>query len=274
LSPAVASLLALLLAVVLSFASRINVGLVSVPLAWAVGLYARQTTEAVLGGFLASLFVTLAGVTLLFAVAEVNGTMGRLAERLVGAARGSGRLVPPLVFLMAGLVSTIGPGAIASVALVVPLAMVIGREAGVPVFTTALMVANGANAGNLSPISAAGVIANTKIVEAGMGHHETKVWLANLIAHAVVSAAAYFILGGHRLPATPIARDAESVPQVELDRAHWITVAVIVAWIIGVVAFKLNVGFAAFAAAAIVVLAVALGLRVFTRQAPRIAEEL
>jgi di/tricarboxylate transporter len=158
-------------------------------------------------------------------------------------------------FVIALVLSSIGPGAISAVALVIPLAMAIATRAGVPRFLTALVVANGANAGNLSPISAAGVIANTKIAEAGIGRHDTKVWLANLIAHAVVSAAAYFILGGHRLAARPAARDRDSVPVVALDRTHWITVAVIVAWIVGVVAFKLNVGFAAFAAAAVVVLA-------------------
>jgi hypothetical protein len=116
-SPAVASLVALLAAIVLSFTSRINVGLVAIPLAWAVGIYSGQTAEAVLGGFPSSLFVTLAGVTLLFGLADVNGTLGGVAQRLTGAARGSGRLVPPLLFfLMAGLVATIGPGAIASVA--------------------------------------------------------------------------------------------------------------------------------------------------------------
>jgi di/tricarboxylate transporter len=164
-------------------------------------------------------------------------------------------LIPIVFFVIALVLSSIGPGAISAVALVIPLAMAIATRAGVPRFLTALVVANGANAGNLSPISAAGVIANTKIAEAGIGRHDTKVWLANLIAHAVVSAAAYFILGGHRLAARPAARDGDSVPVVALDRTHWITVAVIVAWIVGVVAFKLNVGFAAFAAAAVVVLA-------------------
>ena len=92
-SPALLSLLALLAAIVISFASRLNVGIAAIPLAWAVGAYAGQPAEAVLGGFPASLFVTLAGVTLLFALAEGNGTIGNLATRL--AALASGRSQAP-----------------------------------------------------------------------------------------------------------------------------------------------------------------------------------
>ena len=51
------------------------------------------------------------------------------------------------------------------------------------------MVTNGANAGNLSPLSAVGVIANNAMTEAGMGGHEWKVFAANFLAHCLVGAA-------------------------------------------------------------------------------------
>ena len=255
-SPAVASLIALLIAIALSLTSRINVGVLAMAFAWIIGTtLAGQKPEQVAAGFPSSLFLTLAGVTLLFSLAETNGTLERLANRAVQLARGNARVIPIVFFVIAFVLSSIGPGAISSVALVIPLAMAIATRAGVPRFLTALMVANGANAGNLSPISAAGVIANTKIADAGMGHHERKVWLANLFAHALVAMAAYVILRGYRLSAAPIPEGGASAPVLNLDRRHWITVAIIVAWIVGVVAFKLSVGLAAFAAAAIVVLA-------------------
>src|SRR3989442_12962502 len=179
-TPAIASLLALIVAIVLSCTTRINVGLVSMAFAWLIGVYlAGIKFEVIAGGFPAPLFLTLAGVTLLFAVAEANGTLEGLAQRAVGWARGEARLLPVLFFLIACAVSTVGPGAISSVALVAPLGMAIGARARVPPFLTALMVANGANACNLSPVSSVGVIANTKMAEAGVGGHEAKVWLAN-----------------------------------------------------------------------------------------------
>jgi di/tricarboxylate transporter len=124
-------------------------------------------------------------------------------------------------------------------------------RAGVPAFLIALMVANGANAGNLSPISAVGVIANSRMAEAGIGGHEGLVWLANFVAHALVAIAAYVILGGWRLP--PVAVGAARESQ-RLERTHWLTLAVIGVWIVGVIGFRLHVGLAAFAAAAIVIM--------------------
>ena len=50
-------------------------------LAWIVGVYfGGMPVEQVIGGFPASLFLTLAGVTLLFSQAQVNGTLDRLTH--------------------------------------------------------------------------------------------------------------------------------------------------------------------------------------------------
>jgi di/tricarboxylate transporter len=255
-SPAVASLIALLVAIALSLTSRINVGVIAMAFAWIIGTtLAALKPDQVIAGFPASLFLTLAGVSLLFALAETNGTLERLANRAVRLARGTARAIPIVFFVSAFVLSSIGPGAISSVALLIPLAMAIGTRAGVPRFLTALMVANGANAGNLSPISAVGVVANAKMAEAGLAGHGVRIWMASLIAHALVSAAAYLLLGGHRLVSASDAPAGDAAPVTALDRRHRITVLVIVAWIVGVVAFKLNVGLAAFAAASVVILA-------------------
>ena len=90
-TPAAVSLCALLAAIVLSCTSRINVGIVAVALAWLVGVYAGLRPDAVLAGFPSGLFVTLAGVTLLFSAAESNGTIAVFARRLLGTARGRSR---------------------------------------------------------------------------------------------------------------------------------------------------------------------------------------
>ncbi len=247
-NPAIASLLALLLAIALSMTSRINVGLVAIALAWLVGVYvAGFKAEVVMAGFPATLFLMLAGVTLLFACAEANGTLEQLAHRAVRLVRGSKRWLPILFFLIAMVLSTIGPGAISSVALVIPLAMAISERAELSRFLTALMVANGANAGNLSPISALGVIANTKMAEAGLVGHAGKVWFANFIAHVLVAAAAYVLLGGWKN--SDAVSQLDEAAQTALTRTQTLTLVIISSWIIGVLVFKLNVGLSAFGAA-------------------------
>lgn len=250
-TPAALSLGALLVAIALSMATRLNVGLLGLAFAWIIGTFvAGLRVEEIAAGFPSSLFLTLTGVTLLFALAESNGTLERLAHRALGLARGRARYVPVLFFLIALVLSSVGPGSITTVALLIPVAMAVGRRAGVGAFLTALMVANGANAGNLSPISAVGIIANNRMAEAGLGGHEGVVWFANFAAHALVAAAAYALLGGWRLRAST-APD-ESAPRFE--RVHWLTVAVIAVWITGVIGFRMHVGLAAFTASVVVVL--------------------
>ena len=250
-TPAVVSLLALLVAIAISFASRVNVGLIAIPLAWGVGAYAGKPAETTIGGFPTSLFVTLAGVTLLFSLAETNGTIAQLAARLTGLAGRRARLLPPMFFLIACAMSTLGPGAIPAVALVAPLAFATAAPAGIPSFLTALMVANGANAGNLSPFSAVGIIANTRMASVGLGGHELKVWAANFLAHLLVAAAAYAVLVRH-----VTLRDTAAVERPPpLTRLQWLTLAVVFGWIAAVLLFSAPLGLAAFAASVLLVVA-------------------
>lgn len=254
-NPAVLALLALVVAIALSMTARVNVGLLSIGLAWAIGVYAAgMKAEAVIGGFPAGLFITLAGVTFLFAIAKTNGTLDLLAGRAAVLVRGNAGLLPIVFFVLACAISTIGPGAIASVALVAPIAMATGARAGVPNLLSAIVVATGANAGNLSPISAIGAMANTLMARYGLTGHEWKVWAANFFAHVLVAAAAYAIFGGLRLfraGSTAVAEGSTARP----SRAHWLTIGVTAAWMIGAVVWRTNVGLSAFAAGTLLVLA-------------------
>ncbi len=255
-SPALASVLALLVAIVLSCTSQLNVGLLAAALAWLIGVFvAGLPADAVAGGFPAQLFLTLAGVTLLFAASETNGTIDALARRVLRVAGGSARLIPLLVFLIAMTVSTLGPGAVASTALVAPVAMTLGAGAGLSPFLTALMVANGANAGNLSPLSAVGVIANAKMTAAGLGGHEWKVWAANFFAHLLVAVVAWAAL---RTPQTslrgPSGSRGDGAPAPgPFTRAQLLTTGVVAAWVAAVVLRGAHVGFSAFTAAVVLI---------------------
>jgi len=254
-TPAVLSLIALLAAIVLSCTSRINVGLLAIAFAWLIGTgSAGWRADQVMAGFPASLFLTLAGVTLLFGLAEVNGTLEQVARRVIRWSGGHRRVVPIVFFVAAGLLSSIGPGAVSAVALLIPLAMAIGSQTGVPRVLTALMVANGANAGNLSPISAVGIIANSRMAEAGLGEHEFRVWFANFAAHVLVAAVAWLMF--RQVEASTPAGTLPPAPiDTALSRPQHLTTVVIAAWIVGVVGFDLNVGLAAFGAASVLIVA-------------------
>ncbi len=252
-SPATLSLVALLVVIVASFSGKLNVGVLAVAVAWPIAIYAAGwKADALMATFPTSLFLTLLGVTMLFGVAQANGTMAVLTQRALRVCGGHVAWLPLLFFVLACAISTVGPGAIATLALLAPLAMAAAARAGIPMFLTALMVGNGANAGNLSPFSAVGIVVSSAMERVGLGGHEWAVWAANFTAHALAAFAAWALFGGPQL-----LRERRTVAfeaAAPMERNQQLTLVIGAVWIAAVVLLKVNLGLAAFAAAALLVL--------------------
>jgi di/tricarboxylate transporter len=259
------SLAALIVAITLSMVSSVNVGVVSLAFAWIVGVYLGDMPLAkVIGTFPVDLLLNLVGVTLLFGMANLNGTLGRVAARAVRACRGNAGLIPIMLFFIALGLSSIGPGNIATTAIMAPMAMAVGARAAVPPFLMALMVGNGAQAGALSRFAPTGIIVNKNMADIGLAGYETQTYLNNLLAHAVVTFAAYFLFGGWKLfTRKPAAQpqmaqsdqvgaraEAEVVEVEPFTSAHWVTMTVLVTLVVVVIWFKAHVGLAALTGAA------------------------
>ena len=255
------SLGALLVAIIVSCTIRLHVGFLAISLAWVVGVYvAGMSASEVMSGFPTRLFLTLAGVTLLFAQAQANGTLDRIAHKAVRYCRGNVGVMPIMFFFLAFVLASIGPGNIASTALVAPMAMAVAGQVRIPAFLMAIMVGNGANAGSLSPIAPTGVIVNGVMADIGLGGFETLTYLNNMVAHTVIAFLAYFLLGGWRLlgryhagalvlPGSDGSDDSAGDPTSGFKTTHWITIGVIGTLIAGVIFLDVNVGLGAFAAA-------------------------
>ena len=265
---AILSVCALALAVLVSCVSRLNVGVLALALAWVVGVYiGGMPVATIMSGFPSQLFLTLTGVTLLFALAETNGTLERITHHAVRLCRGNRGTIPIMFFALGAVLSSMGPGNIATAALLAPLAMATAARVGVPLFLMAIMVGNGSNSGALSPFAPTGIIVNGIMARNGLPGLELQTYLYNLLAHALVAFSGYALFGGLKLfvraPATAAAT-APGIAEVEahprpvhadaFGRRHWITLGTIVALVLSVVVFKVNVGMAAFAGAVVLVL--------------------
>jgi di/tricarboxylate transporter len=250
---------ALALAVAVSCVTELNVGLLSIALAWLIGVYVGGMPVAqVMGGFPTQLFLTLAGVTLLFTIAHSNGTLDKLTHHAVRACRGNRGVVPIMFFVLAAALASMGPGNIATAALVAPMAMSTAARAGIPLFLMAIMVGNGANAGSLSPFAPTGIIVNGLMARNDMAGFEAETYLYNVSAHAAVAFGGYFLFGGWKLFGGSAARPAEvgaATSEGTFEPRHWLTLAVIATLILSVLFFDVNVGMGAFLAAVVLVLA-------------------
>jgi Na+/H+ antiporter NhaD/arsenite permease-like protein len=256
-SLALISVLALALAVLVSCVSRLNVGVLALALAWIVGVYiGGMPVASVMGGFPAQLFLTLAGVTLLFSLAQVNGTLERLTYHAVRTCRGNRGTIPVMFFVLGAALSSIGPGNIAAMALLAPLAMATAARSSIPAFLMAIMVGNGANSGALSPFAPTGIIVNGIMARNGMPGLEIQSYLYNLAAHAVV--AGYVLFGGLRLfrgDGVAAAPSPVEAGGLRFEARHWITLGVIGALLLSVIGAGVHVGLGAFLGAVILVLA-------------------
>jgi len=255
---AVISVCALVLAVAVSCVSRLNVGVLSLALAWIVGVYiGGMPVNTVMAGFPSQLFLTLAGVTLLFSLAQTNGTLERITRHAVHLCRGNLGTIPVMFFVLGAALSSSGPGNIATAALLAPIAMATAARTGIPLFLMAIMAGNGANSGALSPIAPTGIIVDGLMAKHGLPGHEIEAYLYNLLAHAIVAFGGYALFGGLKLfragraDASQVAGDAADGP---FETRHWITMAVIGALIVSVITTNVQVGMGAFAGSVILVL--------------------
>jgi di/tricarboxylate transporter len=180
--------------------------------------------------------------------------------------------MPMLFFVLTTVLSSVGPGNIATTALMAPLGMAVAGRYNIPPFLMAIMIANGASAGSLSPIAPTGVIVNGLVSKMGIANAQLPIYLNNLAIHTIVAFVGYFAFGGARLlaraaaplPAPVIAAmrnagvnesGALNPPQDDdthdtaIEPRHWLTTCVITALVVCAVAFKVNVGMAAFAGA-------------------------
>ena len=226
---AVLSVSALVLAVVVSCVSRLNVGVLAVALAWIVGVYVGGlSASAVMGGFPSQLFLTLAGVTLLFAMAQSNGTLPRLTYHAVRdlprkhghdsrscsscSARRCRRWVratsrPPRF-------SRRSPWRRP-------------RARAFRCFSWPSWWATAPTPAVLSPFAPTGIIVNGILARNQMPGLEAQSYLYNLGIHALVAFGGYALFGGLRLFAADRTVSATTDPEGEkpFNRRQWITLA-------------------------------------------------
>lgn len=246
----VISLIALIIAIIVSVLTERNIGTLALGLSLVVGYYiGGQKVANIIAGYPTSLFIMLAGVTYLFALAQVNGTLEKITKYAIKSVRGNVALLPIVLFFLAFGLAAIGPGHIAIAALLAAPAMLLAEEVGIPPLLMALVVGNGAQAGAMSPIAPTGIIAQGLLEKMNVTGFGFTLWMNMLVTHIAASALAYFLFGGLKLWKLKRGGQIEALVRIEVEpftKQQYATLAGIAALILGVIFFKLDVGLGAF----------------------------
>jgi di/tricarboxylate transporter len=223
-SPQLISIYALVAMFVVATILPINMGVLAFVGAYLVGtLVAGQSTKDIIAGFPGGLFLTLVGITYLFAIAQNNGTIDWLVRLAVRAVRGRIVAIPWIMFGIAAVLTAVGAVSPGAVAIIAPIALGFAAKYGISQLLMGLMVIHGAQGGGFSPISIYGGITNRVVSQAGLPLSEMTTFLASLFVNLAVAVVLFFVFGGRKLlhqrdesMATAAGSNAINVPHVEI----------------------------------------------------------
>jgi len=194
------SIYALALMFVIATILPINMGVIAFVGAFLIGtVVAGMGTKAIMAGFPAELFLTLVGITFLFAQAQNNGTIDWLVRLAVRAVGGRIAAIPWVMFAIAAVLTAVGAVSPAAVAIIAPIALGFAAKYGINPLMMGLMVIHGAQGGGFSPISIYGGITNKIVQKAGLPISELTTAFVSLGVNFGVAVILFFVFGGLRL---------------------------------------------------------------------------
>ncbi|MFL5335032.1 MAG: SLC13 family permease [Geminicoccaceae bacterium] len=216
-SPQLVAILGLVVMFVVATALPINMGALAFALAFLVGsVFVGMTANQIIAGFPGDLFVTLVGITYLFAIAQKNGTIDFLVHWAVRAVRGHIAAIPWVMFTVAAALTAVGAVSPAACAILAPVALQFARQYDINPLMMGLLVIHGAQGGGFSPISIYGGITNQIVARSGLPGDETALFLASLAFNLLVAIGVFFAFGGLGLLRRR-AGMAPAVPDPEID---------------------------------------------------------
>lgn len=120
---AVIALAFLIVAIILGFVKKMNVGLVCLGLAFILGQIGKIPTRTILSGFPSSLFLTLLGTMFFFSLLQENNTLELLSKKMVSLVGTKTFLIPVIIYVVSFVLSAAGPGAISVQAVMIIFAV-------------------------------------------------------------------------------------------------------------------------------------------------------
>lgn len=241
---AVVSLIALAVAIVLGFVKKVNVGIVSIALAYLIGIVYGISAGKITGGFSSSMALTMIGVMYLFAIVSNNGTLELMARKITDLAGSRKYLLYIAVYAIGAILSGVGPGAIPTLAIVPVLAIPVALKAGINPILLSLIGQMGAQCVRMSPITPEAVVVAGLMTEQGLDGNTLPAMWCLWLTEIVMIAGAFIYFKGWKFD-----RPLEGVSAAKAESfsgKQKLSLLGLALMIVCVVVFDLNVGLISF----------------------------
>ena len=219
---------------------NIHLGVLMLPAAFAVGVgLAGMPTRDILGGFPVDILVLIGGVTYFFGIAQANGTIDALIQRLIAAVGDRRVLLPFLIFLITAGVASMGSSQAGYV--MVPLAMAAARRSAVDPMLMGVALNSGMSTGGFAPTSLFGIVTFTTAHKADIDLNPLTLLAAAAIANLALLCVAAWMFPGTGMATVP--RDSASEPSATAARPRFASSQVVTMLCIVVLILAVVIGF-------------------------------
>ena len=202
-------LLAIVLAIGLGFAFKINVGLFGILFAYFIGVFGLgMSVKAVTATWSLTLFFTIFAITFFYGFAISNGTLELIAKKSVYLTRNVPYLIPFVCYGLCIAMSGIGPGPYAVYAFLSPLIMAIAKEIKMHKMIAVVGIVGGGVAGAFTSIGMGGGIAKGLIEGAGYvqeaAQFTNRVLINSFIGETILFIIVYIVFKGYKVKPSSI----------------------------------------------------------------------
>jgi len=257
----IAGIVLLAVMFIIATALPINMGALALVGAFIIGLLSHLSPRDIFAGFPGDLFVTLVGITYLFAIAQNNGTVDWLVHKAVWLVRGRIAAIPWVMFTVAAVLTAVGAVSPAAVAIIAPIALRFSQRYRISPLLMGLVVIHGAQAGGFSPISIYGGITNQVVERAGLPRNDLALFLASFFFNLGVAVLIFFLFRGHRTGRLSEREDRKELSagepesvQIGLNKHRALTLVGLLSLGVGSLALELNIGLLAISVAVLLAL--------------------
>jgi Di- and tricarboxylate transporters len=198
------SIAALVLAIFVGWKFKFNTGVISMALAFIIGvLVLKLKVTDIINFWPTTIVFYLLSIALFFTYGTENGTMDILGKKLLYALGGNSKLIPFAIAVVCAIVGGLGAGA-STPAIVGPFAFAMANSAGIHPVMTCMAIAFGNLIGSNNPYNGyGGVISYNLIVKNGVSadvamNLSQKLWVNMTIIAVVIIVIFYFIYKAYK----------------------------------------------------------------------------